>query len=71
MIKRNRCTALMLAAAAVVSIMPVKAYASSDKIKSIKGEIYNAIAYKDGKSYIAGKPKSKDDAAYYFDGSSY
>jgi len=61
----------MLAAAAVVAIMPVNAYASSDKVKGIKGEIYNAIAYKDGKSYIAGKPKSKDDAAYYFDGNRY
>lgn len=70
MIKRNRITALMLSAAAIVSVMPAKAYAS-DKIKNIKGEIYTAVAYKDGKNYIAGKPKSKDDAAYYFDGSSY
>ena len=34
MIKRNRMTALMLAAAAIVSVMPAKAYAS-DKIKNI------------------------------------
>ena len=70
MIKRNRMTALMLATAAIASVMPAKEYAS-DKIKNIKGEIYTAVAYKDGKNYIAGKPKSKDDAAYYFDGSSY
>ena len=32
MIKRNRMTALMLATAAIASVMPAKAYAS-DKIK--------------------------------------
>lgn len=65
MFKRaNKITALLAAAAAIVSVIPTGVMAA-DEIKSEKGEIYNAIAYKDGKFYIGGKPSSKDDAAYY------
>ena len=67
---RNKITALMLAALSVSSMIPVGAMAaSSDTIKSIKGQIYDAVAYKDGRFYIAGEPKGKDEAAYYlYDG---
>lgn len=37
-------TALISVAAVVVSIMLVKAYAASDKVKNLKGEIYNAVS---------------------------
>lgn len=66
---RNKITALMLATVCVSSMIPVGAAASSDTIKSIKGQLYDAVAYKDGRFYIAGEPKSKDEAAYYlYDG---
>lgn len=62
--RANKITSLLLAAAAIASVMPTGVMAS-DEIKSEKGSIYNAIAYKDGKFYIAGQPSSKDEAAYY------
>lgn len=73
MFKRaNKITSLLIAVAAVVSVMPQGANAaSSGKIKSQKGQIYNAIAYKDGKVYITGQPSSKDDAAYYYSDGKY
>lgn len=73
MFKRtNTITALLVAAATVMSIAPISASAaSSDEISSQKGDIYNAVAYKDGKFYIGGKPKSKDDAAYYLSDGNY
>lgn len=65
MFKRaNKITALLVAAAAIVSLVPTGVMAA-DEVKSEKGQIYDAIAYKDGNFYIGGKPSSKDDAAYY------
>lgn len=65
MFKRaNKITALLAAAAAIGSVMPTGVLAA-DELKSEKGEIYTAVAYKDGKFYIGGKPSSKDSAAYY------
>jgi len=64
--RANKITVLLVAVAAVISIMPTGVSAASLKeVKSQKGEIYNAIAYKDGGFYIGGKPYSKDEAAYY------
>jgi glucan-binding YG repeat protein len=73
MFKRvNKITSLLVAAAAVVSVMPAGvSAASSEKIKSEKGEIYNAVAYKDGELYISGKPSKKNDAAYYLSNGKY
>lgn len=65
MFKRaNKITALLAAATAIASVMPTGVLAA-DELKSEKGEIYTAVAYKDGKFYIGGKPSSKDSAAYY------
>ena len=67
---RNKITALMLIVASVSSIIPVGAMAASSDIKSTKGQLYDAVAYKEGRFYIAGEPKNKDEAAYYlYDGS--
>jgi glucan-binding YG repeat protein len=64
--RANKITSLLVAVAAVVSIIPTGVSAASLKeVKSQKGEIYNAIAYKDGGFYIGGKPYSKNEAAYY------
>lgn len=72
MFKRvNKITSLLIAAAAVVSIMPSGASAATKDIKSKEGEIYNAIAYKDGKAYISGEPYKKDEAAYYLNAGKY
>lgn len=70
MMRKSKITAIMLAAATISSIIPGTAMAAtSDTIKSIKGQIYDAVAYKDGRYYIAGQPKSKDEGAYYlYDG---
>ena len=57
MFKRaNKITSLLVAAAAVVSIMPSGVSAASKDTKAQDGAIYNAIAYKDGKFYISGEP---------------
>lgn len=73
MFKRaNKIAALLVAAATVMSITPISASAASlDELKSQKGDIYNAVAYKDGKFYIGGQPKSKDNAAYYLSEGNY
>ncbi|EHJ02110.1 cell wall binding repeat-containing protein [Clostridium sp. DL-VIII] len=73
MFKRtNKIISLLVIAAAMVSVMQtsVKA-ASSNELQSKKGEIYNAIAYKDGKFYIGGEPYKKDEAAYYLNDGKY
>lgn len=65
MLKRmTQTTSLLIAAAAIVSIVPAHA-ADYKKIDSKEGTIYNAVAYKDGKFYIDGGINDKDDAAYY------
>ncbi|WP_294373032.1 N-acetylmuramoyl-L-alanine amidase family protein [uncultured Clostridium sp.] len=68
---RNKITACVIAAASVVSMFPTGSFAAEKEIKSTKGTIYRAAAYKDGKFYIAGEPKSKDESAYYFSNGSY
>ncbi|AQR97814.1 N-acetylmuramoyl-L-alanine amidase family protein [Clostridium saccharoperbutylacetonicum] len=67
----NKTISLLAAAAAVVSIMPVSANAATKEIKSQEGDIYNAIAYKDGEFYIGGKPNKKDEGAYFFSDGKY
>lgn len=73
MFKRvNNIAALLVAATTVISIAPISASAATlEELKSQKGDIYNAIAYKDGKFYIGGEPKSKDNAAYYLSDENY
>ena len=66
MFKRaNKIMSLLVATAAVVSIMPSGVSAVSKNTKARDGGIYNAIAYKDGKFYISGDPDEKDEGAYY------
>jgi hypothetical protein len=67
----NKTISLLAAVAAVVSIMPVSANAATKEIKSQEGDIYNAIAYKDGEFYIGGKPNKKDEGAYFFSDGKY
>ncbi|AVK48653.1 cell wall-binding protein [Clostridium sp. MF28] len=65
MIKRmTKATSLLVAAAAIISIVPAHA-ADYTKIDSQEGTIYNAVAYKDGKFYVDGEVNDKDEAAYY------
>lgn len=73
MFKRaNKITSLLVSIAAVISIIPTGvSAASTEEIESKKGEIYNAVAYKDGKFYISGQPSKKSEAAYYLSGSKY
>ena len=64
MFKRaNKITSLLVAAAAVVSLVPASA-ADVKKIDSEDGTIYNAVAYTDGKAYVDGEVND-DEAAYY------
>ena len=73
MFKRaNKITSLLVVVAAIISIMPAGVNASTtESVKSIKGQIYNAIAYKDGKNYISGEPKGEKEGAYYFNDGKY
>ena len=71
MFKRaNKITALLVAAAAVVSVLPATAANAADvkRISSEDGTIYNAVAYKDGQFYVDGSIDDKDDAANYLSG---
>jgi len=60
----NKATSLLVAAAAIISIVPANA-ADYKKIDSQEGTVYNAVAYKDGKFYIDGEVNNQGDAAYY------
>jgi len=73
MFRRGRkATAFLVAAASVISMMPASALAADyTKVKDEKGIITKAVAYKDGKFYIDGEPKSKDESVYYLDGGKY
>ena len=65
MIKRmNKATSLLIAAAAMISIIPASA-ADVKKVDTQDGTVYNAVAYKDGKFFIDGAVDNKDDAANY------
>ena len=68
MFKRaNKITALLVAAAAVVSVLPATAANAADykRIESKDGTVYDAVAYKDGKFYVDGEVEDKDEATYY------
>lgn len=68
MFKRaNKMTALLVAAASVMSMVPAFA-ADVKKIDSEDGVIYGAVAYKDGSALIDGEVDDNDGAYYYADG---
>ena len=69
MFKRaNKITALLVAAASVMSVVPAMA---SDRLGTKDGTIKNAVAYSDGKYVYEGyRTDDDDDAMYYNDGSS-
>ena len=74
MFKRaNKITALLVAAAAVVSVLPATAANAADvkRIESKDGTIYNAVAYKDGNFYVDGEVEDKDEASYFLSGGKY
>lgn len=60
----SKATSLLVAAAAIVSIIPANA-ADYTRISSQEGTIYSAVAYKDGKFYLNGEVEGQDEAAYY------
>ena len=62
--RANKITSLLVTAAAVMSLVPAYA-ADVKKIDSQDGNVYNAVAYKDGEFYIDGEVNNKDEAAYY------
>ena len=71
MFKRaNKITALLVAAASVMSVVPAMAADStnSSRLESKDGTIENAIAYKDGKYVYQGYKSSDDDDAIYYNG---
>ncbi|AWK50044.1 cell wall-binding protein [Clostridium beijerinckii] len=67
MFKRaNKITSLLVAAAAVISLVPAGVSASEvKKVNSEDGTVYDAVAYKDGKFYIDGEIEDKDEATFY------
>jgi len=72
MFKRaNKITALLVAAASVMSVVPAMAdTTSSSRLGSKDGTIENAIAYQDGKYVYQGyKTDDDSDSIYYNDGS--
>jgi hypothetical protein len=71
MFKRaNKITALLVAAASVMSVVPAMADTTSSRLGTKDGTIENAIAYKDGKYVYQGYKSDNDtDAIYYNDGS--
>lgn len=69
MIKRmNKVTSLLVAAAAIASIIPATGVNAADykRIESKDGTIYSAVAYKDGKVLVDGNIKDGDTEATYF-----
>jgi hypothetical protein len=68
MFKRaNKITSLLVAAAAVVSLVPASA-SDYTKVDSEDGIIYSAIAYADGKAYVDGEIDDEEAAYYVEDG---
>ncbi|MBN1069058.1 N-acetylmuramoyl-L-alanine amidase family protein [Clostridium botulinum] len=65
--RANKMTALLVAAAAVVSLVPATGVNAADvkRISSEDGKVYNAVAFKDGQFYLDGEVNDKDEAAYY------
>jgi glucan-binding YG repeat protein len=66
MVKRaNKITALLIAAASIVSIVPAMA---SDRLGTKDGTINNAVAFKDGKYIYEGYRSDDDDEGIYYNG---
>lgn len=64
MFKRaNKITALLVAAASVISIVPAMA---AEKLGNKDGHIYNAVAFQDGKYLYEGYRTDDDDSALYY-----
>ncbi|WP_315081243.1 N-acetylmuramoyl-L-alanine amidase family protein [uncultured Clostridium sp.] len=65
--RANKMTALLVAAAAVVSLVPATGANAADvkRISSEDGKVYHAVAFKDGQFYLDGEVNDKDEAAYY------
>ncbi len=75
MIKRlNKVTSLLVAAAAVSSLVPATSAMAADykRVESKDGIIYEAVAYKDGNFYIDGNLKDGEtDGAYLLSNGKY
>ena len=75
MIKRlNKVTSLLVAAAAVSSLVPATSAIAADykRVESKDGIIYEAVAYKDGNFYIDGNLKDGEtDGAYILSNGKY
>ena len=75
MIKRlNKVTSLVVAAAAVSSLVPATSVMAADykRVESKDGIIYEAVAYKDGNFYIDGNLKDGEtDGAYVLSNGKY
>ena len=72
MFKRaNKITALLVAAASIMSVVPAMAAttnATSSKLETKDGTIENAIAFSDGKYVYQGYKSSDDTDAVYYNG---
>ncbi len=68
--RKNKITALLVAAASIISIVPAMAADSTtSRLESSDGNITSAIAYSDGKYVYQGYKSSDDtDEIYYNDG---
>ena len=69
MIKRmNKVTSLLVAAAAVASIVPATGVNAADyqRVESKDGTVYSVVAFKDGKAIIDGNIKDGETDAVYF-----
>jgi glucan-binding YG repeat protein len=69
--RRNKITALLVAAASIMSVVPAMAADSTtSRLQTMDGNITNAIAYSNGKYVYQGYKSSDDtDEIYYNDGS--
>ncbi|NFN94084.1 N-acetylmuramoyl-L-alanine amidase family protein [Clostridium botulinum] len=65
--RANKMTALLVAAAAVVSLVPATGVNAADvkRVDTKDGTLYHAVAFKDGNFYVDGEVNDKDEAAYY------
>jgi glucan-binding YG repeat protein len=70
MIKRmNKATSLLLAAAAVVSIVPAVGVSAAEKLETKEGTIEQAVAFEGGKYIYEGyKTDADETGVYYNDG---
>ena len=67
MIKRmNKITSLLVAAAAIVSLVPATGANAAERLGTKDGTIENAIAFKDGKYIYQGYKSDDDDQAIYY-----